>query len=206
MTPKVWKVSNQSLLKLPGGPWWGLAIPHFFPGLFLLPQECGRAACCWQMKESAPAGKAQSTVVPSDLAPLVPWTGVLSNWAPGTGSHTSQSGSQLEQKRTQPALWKLAKTGTHVMWKWGVPYLSEPWECRTGYFWKLGWELLLQTRNKSKWALWFTAAFYWSASLGISKIATLHLHLLPWGLGFVSAHGFLEIIVETQLDITGASV
>lgn len=160
MTSKVWKVSNQSLLKLPRGPWWGLAIPHFFPGLFLLPQESGRAACCQQMKESAPAGKAQSTVVPSDLAPLVPWTGVLSNWALGTGSHTSQSGNQLEQKRTQPALWKLAKTGTHFMWKWGVPYLSEPWECRMGYFWKLGWELLLQTRNKSKWALWFTAAFH----------------------------------------------
>lgn len=125
---------------------------------------------------------------------------------PRNSSHTSQPGSQLERQRTHLRSGNLLRQGTDVMWQWGVPYLSEPWDCRRGYFWKLGWDLLLQTKKKSKWALWFKAAFYWSASLGILKIDTPHLHLLSWGLGFVSAHGFLEIIVETQSDITGASV
>lgn len=205
MTPKGWKVSNQSLLKLPGGPWWGSAIPHFFRGLFLTPQECGRAACCRQMK-SLLCWKSPEHSGALWPGTMVPWTGVLSHWALGAGAHTSRSGSQLEQQRTHLLSGNLLRQGTDVMWKWGVPYLSEPWDCRTGYFWKLGWDLLLQTKKKSKWALWFKAAFYWSASLGILKIDTPHLHLLPWGLGFVSAHGFLEIIVETQSDITGASV
>lgn len=163
-----------SCLGVPGGAWPFLTSSGPFPtatrvwkGCTLLADE--GVCSCWKSSEHSGA--------------LWPGTTGTLNWCPlqlgpRNRFRYCQSGSQLEQKRTQPALWKLAKTGNsrYVEVRCAF-YLSEPWECRTGYFWKLGWELLLQTRNKSKWALWFKAAFDWSASLGILKIDTLHISI-----------------------------
>lgn len=158
-----WLLKYEMRAPKPAEAAWGSLVgpghPRFFPGLFLLPLERGGAHRVSRGRSLFLLEKPRAHPVPSDLAPLCtlnwhplqlgtwnrpsPQTGLGASWIPASFILGTEEDSTCSSGN-------LLRHGSEVMWKWGVSYLSEPWECRRGHFGKSSWELLLQKKTQPK--------------------------------------------------------